>query len=265
MKHLIQKIIWYFGYDLSKLNNSNLRIKELIEDLKPITVINKELVRIGSDSDIDGNYLVPNDLNEIEYCFSLGVGNSSQFEIDLADRGIKSFLADYSVDELPEKHKNLVFDKKFIDSYNSETTITFQDWKDKYLKDYNKDMIMQMDIEGYEYKILLDMPIKLLKQFRIIVIEFHFLTRLFDLHSNQFLYSSLKKLTEHFKVTHIHPNNHSPTLKKDGIEIPHMLEITFLRNDRVKDFTYTSVFPHPLDIPCIRNKSEVVLPKHWYS
>ena len=75
-------------------------------------------------------------------------------------------------------------------------------------------MIMQMDIEGDEYKVLLDMPIKLLKQFRIIVIEFHFLTRLFNLYSNQFIYSSFKKLLEHFKVVHIHPNKSIYNFKK---------------------------------------------------
>ena len=38
MKYIIQKIIWSLGYDLSKLNNTSLKIKELIKDLRPITV-----------------------------------------------------------------------------------------------------------------------------------------------------------------------------------------------------------------------------------
>ena len=120
----------------------------------------------------------------------MGVGKSSAFELHLAD-GNKSFIADYSVEKLPVEHPNFVFEK-FINSYSSDTTISYLNWKDKYLKNYNNDLIMQMDIEGDEYKVFLDIPKTELKKFRIIVIEFHFLTRLFDLH-NQFIYSVLKK------------------------------------------------------------------------
>jgi len=265
MKHIIQKILWYFNYDLSRLNASkNIEIKELIKELRPIEVEDKELIRIGNNTEIDGNYLLPNDLDGIEYCFSMGVGKSSAFELQLAKMGIKSIVADYSVEKLPVTHPDLIFEKKFVNSYNSDTTITFLDLKEKYLKNHNKDMILQMDIEGDEYKVFLDMPQSELKKFRIIVVEFHFLTRLFDPHVSQFIYSSLKKILENFYVVHIHPNNHSPVLKKDNIEVPHYLEITFLRKDRVKNFGFAKQFPHPLDSKNVKNKIDVLLPKSWY-
>ena len=78
----------------------------------------------------------------------MGVGKSSAFELHLAEMGIKSFIADYSVEKLPVEHPNFVFEKKFINSYSSDTTISYLNWKDKYLKNYNNDLIMQMDIEG---------------------------------------------------------------------------------------------------------------------
>tara|TARA_A100000164_G_C21929195_1_gene784694 strand:+ start:370 stop:1170 length:801 start_codon:yes stop_codon:yes gene_type:complete len=264
MKHLIQKLLWKFNYDLSRLNATDIKIKELIKLLRPIDVEGKELIRIGKNTEIDGNYLIPDDIKDIEYCFSLGVGKSSAFELHLAEMGIKSFITDYSVDKLPVENSNLIFDKKFVNSYNSDRTITFMDWKEKYLKNYNKDMIMQMDIEGDEYKVLLDIPQSELKKFRIMVIEFHFLTRLFDFHSNQFIYSCLRKILEEFYVVHIHPNNHSPVLKKNNVEIPHYLEITFLRKDRVDNFKFASRFPHPLDIKNCKDKPDIVLPKSWY-
>ena len=124
----------------------------------------------------------------------MGVGKSSAFELQLAKMGIKSIIADYSVKKIPVSHPDFIFEKKFVNVYNSDTTITFLDLKEKYLKNYNKDMILQMDIEGDEYKVLLDMPQFELKKFRIIVVEFHFLTRLFDPHVGQFIYSSLKNL-----------------------------------------------------------------------
>ena len=106
----------------------------MIKLLRPIDVEGKELIRIGKNTEIDGNYLIPDDIKDIEYCFSLGVGKSSAFELHLAEMGIKSFITDYSVDKLPVENPNLIFDKKFVNSYNSDKTITFMDWKEKYLK-----------------------------------------------------------------------------------------------------------------------------------
>ena len=67
------------------------------------------LIRIGSHE--DGGYLLPDDLDGIKHCFSGGVGPSSSFEIDLLQRaGIRSFLADASVDGPEKGLKKYIFD-----------------------------------------------------------------------------------------------------------------------------------------------------------
>jgi hypothetical protein len=59
-----------------------------------------ELIRIGAA--YDGGYLVPDDLKNISACFSPGVAGYATFEEALlADFGIESHLADYSVDGPP--------------------------------------------------------------------------------------------------------------------------------------------------------------------
>ena len=60
-------------------------VLRLIERLQPQNC-GKEMIRIGGD--FDGGYLVPNDLEGIQYCFSPGVSNKSSFEDHLADLGI---------------------------------------------------------------------------------------------------------------------------------------------------------------------------------
>ena len=56
-----------------------------------------ELLRVGPK--YDGGYLVPDILNEIDYCFSAGVGHTSDFEKDLYSKyRIRSFMLDASVD-----------------------------------------------------------------------------------------------------------------------------------------------------------------------
>lgn len=87
------------------------------EDLKHFILKNrprsvgKELIRIGGRG--DGGYLIPNDLDGISACFSPGIAASSTFEEELADKyGIKSFMADYSVDHPPISHDLFHFEKK---------------------------------------------------------------------------------------------------------------------------------------------------------
>ena len=72
------------------------KVLELIKKLQPYNV-GKDLIRLGAKR--DGGYLVPDDLVEIEACFSPGVSTVSEFEKDCFKRGMKIFLADKSVDK----------------------------------------------------------------------------------------------------------------------------------------------------------------------
>lgn len=87
---------------------SYLDILDLLSLLKPIKT-NHELIRIGGDG--DGGYLIPNDLVGIDSCFSPGVSSVADFENDLTKKGIKCFLADFSVDAPPIKNKLFDFEK----------------------------------------------------------------------------------------------------------------------------------------------------------
>ena len=100
-------------------------VAELIADLRPLNS-GVELIRLGPDG--DGGYLVPDNLDGIECAFSPGVSTESGFEADLARRGIRVHLADYSVDGPAESSPEFVFEKKFLGSYPSSTTMTMDDW-----------------------------------------------------------------------------------------------------------------------------------------
>ena len=62
---------------------------------------------------------------------------------------------------------------------------------------------------------------------------------------------------------HIHPNNIEGSLKKGGLDIPRVMEFTFLRKDRIKHSDYKINFPNPLDCDNTPNP-HLVLPKCWY-
>ncbi len=233
----------------------------LIKKLRPLDC-GIELIRLGGSG--DGGYLIPDDVGGIEYCFSPGVSSIADFENQLADRHICSFLADYSVDAPPIMRPEFVFDRKFLGASDRGNFFTLSAWKEKYLRDYAGDLILQMDIEGAEYEVILNAPDSLLRQFRIMVIEFHSLDRLFDRFVFQLYASCFEKLLEAFHVVHIHPNNCCDIIRNGKIEIPPVIEFTFLNKNRAKTGTPRTDFPHRLDVDNTARR-HIALPRCWYS
>lgn len=235
-------------------------VSELINELLPIDG-GVELIRLGPAG--DGGYLIPNDLQGIEYAFSPGVSNESGFEAALADQGIKVFLADYSVSGPASDHPQFEFDRRFVGCLSDDRYITLDDWKDGHIPDYRGDLLLQMDIEGAEFETLFAASHKLLEQFRIMVIEFHNLQNFwnrpyFDLVSRVF-----RKLLRTHSIVHIHPNNCCGSVESRGLEIPRIAEFTFYRHDRLRNHAYRRVFPHPLDRDNT-SKPPLPLPERWY-
>ena len=235
-------------------------IRNLIKRLRPQDC-DKDLIRVGGSG--DGGYLIPDDLDGIQYCFSPGVNTSSSFESELAQRGIRSFLADFSVDGPALQRPEFVFDKKFLGATDRGCYMTLQSWKDKYIPDHRGDLILQMDIEGSEYEVIFNTPDKLLDQFRIIAIEFHYLDRLFDPATFLMLQSCFDKLLTYFDVVHIHPNNCCGGVATKDIEVPTMMEFTFINKRRVVSRKPQLVFPHRLDVDNTGEKT-FPLPRCWY-
>jgi hypothetical protein len=261
MKELIKTVLFSSGYRVVR-HTKLADLRELLSSLQP-EICGRDLVRIGGDG--DGGYLLPDDLDGIEYCFSPGVSSIADFENQLADRGIRSFMADYSVKEPPLMRPEFCFEKKYLGATEDEVFTTLATWKQRHLGDYSGDMILQMDIEGFEYEVLLNLPDSLLNQFRIIVIEFHHLDLLFDPFMFRHYRSCFQKLLKYFHVAHIHPNNWDKVTNCRGIEIPHMLEFTFYSRKRAHPAGKASRFPHPLDRDNVPENRPLNLPRDWYS
>jgi hypothetical protein len=122
-----------------------------------------------------------------------------------------------------------------------------------------------MDIEGAEYEVIIDTPLEIFKKFRIMAIEFHSLDMIFNKNSFKIVEAVFDKLSNDFTVAHIHPNNSRPIINKNSINIPELLEFTFLRNDRVELNDEKLQFPHALDEQCAPHRPPRHLPKCWWS
>lgn len=234
----------------------------LINKIKPYKT-DKKLIRLGGKS--DGGYLVPDDLDNIDACFSPGVDQVSEFEYDCYKRGMKLFLADKSVikPNLNIDKTNYSFLKKYVGCSNNENFITMDEWVKKSKIDHKADLMLQMDIEGGEFFTLINTSDALLKQFRIIVIEFHNLQWLWNHEFFKLNETIFDKLLQTHTCVHIHPNNCCGVDKRLGVEIPKVAEFTFLRNDRVKQKSRFKNFPHKLDYDNTKNP-HIALPNSWY-
>ena len=98
-----------------------------------------------------------------------------------------------------------------------------------------------------------------LAKFRVIVGEFHGLETLTEPDRFQLICQAFERLTANHVVTHVHPNNNGGIELVEGIVVPRILEITFLRRDRAKFIADHQPIPTPLDYANVAWKREIVM------
>jgi len=236
------------------------QILSLVRLLRPVPSPFKLLRLGGSD---DGGYLVPEDLKGITDCFSPGVGNVMDFELDLANIGIRCHLIDHSVSDIPVHHQLISFERLFLGDCTLGNWTTLGDW----LKEVSPkgDCILQMDIEGGEYAVLNEVSASDLQRFRIIVVEFHGLADFASTTGGiRKLKRALRKLLGSHKIVHIHPNNCCPAISVSGVLVPPVLEVTLLRRDRFMGIARFPVeVPHRLDVTNVGTLPAISLTSDW--
>ena len=258
LRRLIKSILLKNGIFMSRAVTSK-QLTGFFDQIRPVKT-NFELIRVGDLG--DGGYLVPDDLEGLDACFSPGVSLEASFELDLAKRGIPSYMADYSVDFPPIKHELFEFEKKYLGARNDDIFLTLESWMQSKNMTGDK-FILQMDIEGSEYEVVLHASIEVLKKFRIIVIEFHNMGMIFNPAGLILLSSTFEKLLSEFDIVHIHPNNCAPLIGFLDFMVPPVMEFTFLRKDRITKREFNTNFPHPLDVKNVYKSKDISLPKCW--
>jgi len=255
----IKELFLRFNLILNKLNKNQK--KQIDHFLKKIKIIDSgyKLIRIGGNN--DGGYLIPNILNQIEFCFSPGVGSTSSFEDHLLNFNIKSYLADGTVDYIG-KHD---FIKKNLSSYNDENNITLESWINEKIKNQSNNLLLQMDIEGSEIETLYKINIATLDRFKCIIIEFHNFLSILNFFGLKIYSDIFNKILKTHYIVHIHPNNNCHNLKIIKNNIPDTLEITFI-NKKIVKYVQSINFnlPHSLDQKNVPNLRDIKCPEIFY-
>ena len=256
--NLKEKFFDIFNMYVEKKSHQK-KISKTLKKLLPYK-IDIQLIRLGEKN--DGGYLVPDDFVGIDKNYSAGVGFLTRFEKDLEEKYlIKSNMIDFNEIEkniLPSKSSFL---KKKLALVSNNQEISINDWIIK----ADKDIILKLDIEGDEYASLIDISEENLKKVRILVIEFHDLRNLRnDIFLNLFD-KVINKLNNYFYVCHLHINNISKIKKIGDYLVPDMVEMTFIRKNRIKIFSSKfSILPHKFDSKTVNSVKEKFLDKNWY-
>lgn len=261
---------------LNFLHRNKLLVSR-IRDVQPvIDFINRfnehyrptDLIRVGGRG--DGAYLVPKLISDAKFCFSPGVSDIANFEQELCDSyNIPCFLSDASVEGPPIINPLIKFQKRYLGSQTQKDFITLSDWLDSALEsiDPAAEGILQMDIEGFEYDVLIAEPMEVLERFSIIIIEFHSFQNIFERQFNRMVTAIFEKLYSSYDIVHVHPNNCCGIASVDGVDVPRVFEVTFLkRNLRKNNYPATSnhMLPHPLDVDNIPSKPPIYMPESWW-
>ena len=257
---ILRNILNNFGLPPLQFQTEKKEIENFIKHLKPY-YCGYPLKRLGPDK--DGGYLIPDDLRDIEACYSPGVGNEMGFEKDCYSYGMKIFLADKSIVSSVNIPNEFHYIPKYLGKETANDFISLPEWLITTKRDSSKELLLQMDIQGFEYETLEGLDYSTLNKFRIIVIELHFLDLIVYKPMFDKILPIIKLLTTNHTVAHLHPNNCCGIFQIGSLAIPKTLEVTLLRNDRLKSKTPSMQFPHPLDRENTNNPS-LELPFRWY-
>jgi hypothetical protein len=195
--------------------------------------------RIGKNN--DGGYVtveLPD--NDYDLFLSGGISNDNTFENELLKMHPKltCYAFDGTIPGLPQKNDRIQFVRKNLASYNSDYVTNLHE----YMEDY-ENIFLKIDIEGHEFRLLPTFfENEYIKKIKQLVVEIHspadiqlypdYFRGLSDI-KNEHMFDLLRKLNNTHTLVHLHANNGCKMNVIDGINIPHVFELTYIRNDYV--------------------------------
>jgi hypothetical protein len=119
--------------------------------------------------------------------------------------------------------------------------------------------ILQLDIEGDEWRVFSSVSAQTLSKFSQIVCEFHGLYYAAHPVWHRRFMAALSKLRASFEVVHVHGNNGGPYANVANLILPSTLEVTFANRSFYRFTECDETFPTPLDRPNLPNEPEMRL------
>jgi hypothetical protein len=194
----------------------------------PKEVIGKNRILLGEKT--DGCYVLLDDFENIKYAYSFGISTNIQFDKALADRGIDVFMYDHTIDSLP--YQNPKFHWKKIGlcgigkQYQNMTNLEELIAENGHRKE--KNMILKIDIEHWEYESIIGLKEDTLNQFKYILIEYHFKGET-EFKNDNLYYNVIKKISKTHQSYYARCNGDRDYIAYFGNNrICHILEVCYI-------------------------------------
>lgn len=230
---------------------------KLLEQLTPYDASGfEEKIRLGNLS--DGGYVIPSrmlPLVEVLYCY--GVADHIDFEEDfIKHKSIPIRFYDHTVSSLPSKNSNFFFKKQGIAEREYGNFNTFQNHvKDN--GDRGKKILLKIDVEGAEWKILEKIIDESSENVVAIILEIH---KLYKYSKIMSYIRVLKKINSKFILVHLHGNNYCKSFMLGNNKISDCLELTLINNNLVNSKSIMSHgLPSEKDYPNVPGREDLPL------
>ena len=225
LRNLIRKYVMDYSADPVQQNNAEKSLQE-IENLLHMKKV-KNLKRFGAAN--DGGY-IGIETKETPILLSGGAGKNIDFEIELAQKGIKVHLYDPTIKRLPKEHANIFHFCRALSVPGNQKFKSFSTLAQAIStlnSDENKPLWLKIDIEGSEIE-LLSYDLNTLPKFQQIFVEFHDTYQIIDpIYRDRFM-SILRKLDENFNLISIVSNNWKGITNYGCSFLPETFEATFI-------------------------------------
>ncbi|WP_321892790.1 class I SAM-dependent methyltransferase [Paraburkholderia tropica] len=226
--------------------------------LRPMDPVGKDFVRKGRPH--DGGYLMVDHQLHNAVAYSLGINDDVSWDLDMAALGCEIYQYDHTVDRLPVEHPRFHWFKKGIAA--SASTDGQFDCLDSLIACNGHagrtDLILKMDIEGFEWETFEAMSEKTLRQFSQIVLEVHSLV-LGGSKLQSRIARVLEKLYRSHQPVHVHANNHGFVGFVGGVMMPDTMELTYVRRADHQFTLCHRMFPSSFDMRCRRDVPDFFL------
>ena len=222
--------------------------------------------RIGKNN--DGGYVIVELPGRYDIFLSGGISDDISFENHLLSLypELTCHAFDGTINYTPNGDR-IVYHRQNLGNTNN----LFLTNLDQYFQKYN-DIFLKIDIEGHEFRLL---PVVELSKVKQLVVEIHspgdiqlypdYFRGLSDI-TNNVMFNLLEKINNTHTLVHLHANNGCKMQKINGIDVPHVFELTYIRNEfvdtRIKN---TLPLPTSLDMKNIVGNPDYILSGFPYS
>ncbi|KVQ50556.1 hypothetical protein WT21_10165 [Burkholderia territorii] len=183
--------------------------------------------------------------------YSLGINDDVSWDLDMAQAGCQVYQYDHTIESLPQEHPNFHWSKMGIAAHRSADGMLdrLDDLVIRNGHAGHRDLVLKMDIEGFEWEVLEAMEETTLQQFSQIVLEVHTLV-LGGAELQSRIVNVLEKLYRFHQPVHVHANNHGYLGVVGGVAMPDTMELTYVRRADHQFMMCHRMFPSDFDMPC---------------